>query len=99
MPSTVHWGGENNWWCPPICLVCRLLQHARACGCAGTLVVPLWRSAPFWPILFPDGVNFAAFIQEVVQLYDNGNLIVPGRAGSTIDVSLTQMISLRLQFS
>ena len=28
---TEHWGGENNWWCPPLCLVPRVLRHARAC--------------------------------------------------------------------
>ena len=45
---TSHWGGENNWWCPPISLVPRVIRHAQACGAIGTLVVPCWFSAPFF---------------------------------------------------
>ena len=26
---TVDWVGENNWWCPPPCLVARVIGHAR----------------------------------------------------------------------
>lgn len=24
---TVNWAGENNWWCPPIWIVVRLIRH------------------------------------------------------------------------
>ena len=44
---TVNWADENNWWGPPIYLVCRLLYHAKICHCSGTLVVPAWKSSPF----------------------------------------------------
>ena len=56
---TSHWGGENNWWCPPISLVPRVIRHAQACGAIGTLVVPCWFSAPFWPMLCPDSNFFS----------------------------------------
>ena len=49
------WTGENNWLVPPPIIVHRTLQHLihdRACG---TLIVPEWPSAAFWPVLFPDG--------------------------------------------
>ena len=59
---TVHWGcGENNWWCPPPGLVARVVRHAEARRANGTLVVPHWESAPFWPLLCPDGETFASF--------------------------------------
>ena len=60
---TVNWAGECNWWCPPIHLVCRMLEHARTCCSRGTLIVPAWRSAPFWPVICPGRQNFAVFVQ------------------------------------
>ena len=36
----VDWCNENNWWCPPLMLVPRVLRHAEHCKAHGTLVVP-----------------------------------------------------------
>lgn len=52
---TCDWSGEINWWCPPPYLVPRLLGHAWETRAVGTLVVPQWCSALYWPLLFPDG--------------------------------------------
>jgi hypothetical protein len=46
---TVNWGEEVNWWVPPLHLVCHTISHALNCKAKGTLVVPMWKSAPFWP--------------------------------------------------
>ena len=27
---TVNWAEENNWWCPPVHLICRMLQQECA---------------------------------------------------------------------
>ena len=51
---SVSWVGENNWLVPPIFLIPRVLNHMFALGGHGTLVVPDWPSAPFWPLLFTD---------------------------------------------
>ena len=51
---TVDWHGENNWWCPPPSLIPRVISHAETCKAQGTLVVPCWESAPFWPLLWPE---------------------------------------------
>ncbi|CAH3172552.1 unnamed protein product [Porites lobata] len=48
---TRSWDFENNWVCPPPDLVPRTLRHMRSCCAQGTLIAPLWRSAPFWPLL------------------------------------------------
>ena len=40
---TINWDKEVNRWVPPLHLVC----------C--TLVVPMWKSAPFWLILYLGG--------------------------------------------
>ena len=48
---TVSWNDEVCWWVPPLYLVSRVIKHAKACAAMGTLIVPAWRSAPFWPML------------------------------------------------
>ena len=84
---TVHWGcGENNWWCPPPALVVRVVRHAEACKANGTLVVPHWKSAPFWPLLCPDGMTFSPFVVASEMLPGE---VSPGRSrGSLPDTSL-----------
>ena len=37
---TVDWGDDTNWWCPPVGLVPRLIQHACKTKAVGTLIVP-----------------------------------------------------------
>ena len=43
-------------------LVSRTIRHAQVCGATGTLVVPCWPSAPFGPVLCPNGSSFADFV-------------------------------------
>jgi len=50
---TCDWYHENNWWCPPLYLVSCLLRHALVTKAVGKLIVPQWRSAPFWPFTIP----------------------------------------------
>ena len=65
---TVNWAWEN-WWCPPISPISRVIihVHAQVCKARGTMVVPQWLSVPFWPLLWPfefgTGV-FAPFVRS-----------------------------------
>ena len=61
---TVNWVDEVCWLVPPIYmyLVGRAIRHAEVCRASGTLVVPLWKSAVFWPLLCPDGTHIGPFI-------------------------------------
>jgi hypothetical protein len=52
---SVNWSGENNWIVPPPRLINSVLKKLNKDRAKGVLVVPVWRSAPFWPVLFPDG--------------------------------------------
>ena len=62
---TVDWGKENNWVCPPISLIPRIIRHAQVCMARATMLVPVWTMAPFWPLLCPDGAGcFAPFVRE-----------------------------------
>ena len=44
-----NWNGDNNWLVPTINLVIRVIKHCIVCKAVGTLVIPKWISAPFWP--------------------------------------------------
>ena len=100
---TVNWSAENNWWCPPIALIPRVIRHAQACKAKGTLVAPLWPSAPFWPLLCPSNTGyFAHFVREVRELPQTEMLILPGLSGASMfngRVPNTKVLALRCEFS
>ena len=56
---TCGWAGEMNWWCPPVYLIPRLNRHAHNCKCRGILILSHWSSAPFWPLICPNGCHLA----------------------------------------
>ena len=58
--------GENNWLVPPIYLIPKTIQHLLTCRAKGTLLVPAWPSAPFWPILFQSKYNAQLFVSEII---------------------------------
>ena len=64
----MDWARENNYVCPPVCFILRVLLHMRNCKASASLVVPLWHSAPFWPMVCPDGSRFADFIIDWMEL-------------------------------
>ena len=34
------WGYDNNWLCPPVCLIVGVLKHMEVCLARGTLILP-----------------------------------------------------------
>ena len=46
----------------------------------GTLIVPMWRSSYFWPLLCSDGVHFNSFVADWLYLSARADLFVKGRA-------------------
>ena len=59
----MNWAGDVNWWIPPISLIGHVLKHSEACNATGSLV-PVWKSAPFWPLLCLDGSHLASFVHQ-----------------------------------
>jgi len=49
---SVNWHGKMNWVHPPYMLLDDVLDHAIACKATGTLIVPDWPSASWWPRVF-----------------------------------------------
>ena len=81
---TRSWDFDNNWVCPPPHLVLRTLRHMRSCCAQGTLIVPLWRSAPFWPLLTSDGSHLAHFVEDWVDLPPLKTTFCTGRHSSGV---------------
>ena len=97
---TCNWKGENNWWCPPVHLIPRLLRHAEATEAEGTLIMPQRISAPFWPLLFPDGRQAASFVKQIMKLPNQDDLFLPSQSGLNIFKGLpnTPVLALRISF-
>lgn len=97
---TCDWSTENNWWCPPIYLVPRVLKHAKVTKAKGTLIIPQWISAPYWPLLFPNGWDPANFVSDLLELPTSEELFLPGQLGSNLFEGLpnTPVLALRLEF-
>ena len=61
---TNDWSNENNYLCPPISLIGSTIRHLKLCEAKGTLIVPVWPSAYYWPLLYPSGNSLATFIRD-----------------------------------
>ena len=66
----------------------------------GTLITPQWPSAPFWPLLFPNGWDPVDFVADWLELPSSETLFLPGQLGSNLFYGLpnTPVLALRLQF-
>ena len=61
---TETWSGDNNWLCPPISLIGSVIRHLALCRASGTLLVPVWPSAYFWVLIYPNGLQMANFVKS-----------------------------------
>ena len=67
---STSWSGPNNWLVPPINMVSKVLRHVKASGAQGTLVIPEWPSAVFWPLLFAIDSPYHSLIRDVIRFND-----------------------------
>ena len=80
---TQNWASENNWVCPPVCMVLNAVKLMKECKATGTVIVPEWPSAAFWPTLSPTLGVFKTFLISHVILPNIPNLCTPGRGQCT----------------
>ena len=96
-----YWGYDNNWLCPPVCLIVRVIKHMELCRAQGTLVLPLWKSAFFWNVCARDGVHWNSFVVDWVYLPKFQGLFVPGKARNSLFGSRPidfNVVALRVNF-
>lgn len=64
------WGQGTNWWVPPPRLISKTVCKIVKEKAKGTLIIPMWKSAPFWPKVCKDG-EFMPFVIES-RIYRSG---------------------------
>ena len=64
---TENWGKVFGFFNPPICLITRVLKQMEQQRASGIMVIPFWKSAPFWPLIHS---NKEGFISNVVDWVD-----------------------------
>lgn len=74
----------NNWMVPPINLVSKCINHLVSCKAVGTLGVPKWPSAAFWPLLFKQNLEYVAYVKDVLEFYEVDRIFVSGNNVNTI---------------
>ena len=93
-----RWASEANWIVPPPKLVVECVQNLVSEGCTGTLVVPNWPSAPFWPLIVNNDGQYKSFV-IANYMFSVKDGIVPGRGNNGIfaDINSTfDVLALQL---
>ena len=76
---------ENSWIVPPPNLICKVINHLQLCNAEGVLVVPKWRSALFWPMLWDENRKYYAyFVKSLVEYEKPKNFFKPGSDKNSI---------------
>ena len=67
-----------NLLVPPLNLVTRCLGYLTECKAKGLLICPDWKSATFWPILFPKEENPVSVVTDYKIIPNDGNIFIAG---------------------
>ena len=65
------WTHDNNYLVPPVSEIIRVIKKIQMDRARGVLVVPLWKSSDFWPMLLKNS-EFDYFIKDYIT-FDNAN--------------------------
>ena len=71
---SLTWTRDNNWLVPPPSLICRTINKLILDKAKATLIIPEWKSAPFWPLIHSQGY-FASFIKQFDYLPGNRDIV------------------------
>ena len=74
---TVSWERERVWLAPPIHLISRTLKMFYHFKCHGTLIIPKWQSAHWWPLIW-SGVTWQGIVRDVQPLPKIAGLFLLG---------------------
>ena len=75
---SVSWVGNFNWLFPPPYLVPHVLRHMHEGHEDGTLLVPEWHSAPWWPLFSTKHGSWRKFVTASLRLQPHEGLFIPG---------------------
>ena len=75
-----NWANENNYIMAPTRVIAKALMHMGRCGAKGVVIVPVWKSSAFWPILTEDGVKFRDFVLDYIEIPNTVDGFEKGKA-------------------
>ena len=81
---TQNWSSDNNWLVPPIFCVMRAIKHLLFCKAEGTLIVPKWISAPYWPFIFDENLVYRSYVVDVLEFKNTRGIYVQGTNQNSI---------------
>jgi hypothetical protein len=81
---TFDWSKDLNWFVPPIHLICKAISHIIYCKAKGTMIVPEWKSAVFWPLIIDTSGKFEWFIKDCVEYKNPSIFFVTGSDKNSI---------------
>ncbi|MCG7875782.1 MAG: reverse transcriptase domain-containing protein [Candidatus Thiodiazotropha endolucinida] len=94
------WGGENNWIVPPPRLILDSVRKIENESANCTLIIPVWRSATYWPELLDKNCSFKSFVNDFIILPPR-NVILKGRGNNGIfgkEQLSFRMAALKIRF-
>jgi len=94
----VSWSHELNWLVPPVGLIGRVVEHLEGCRANGTLVVPRWQSAYFWPLLCKEDGSFKSYIEDYVEYKHPNNFFVSYNSKVFNNSIRPSVICLKIRF-
>ena len=91
-----HWGGYNNWVAPPVPLVSAAIKHMQKSRCVGSLVIPKWKTASFWPLIVEESGHFRDFVKSLISFGKDTRFFETGRGNFFNNKCKFEMIIMRL---
>ena len=99
---TVSWEGENNWIFPPPFLLPKVISHMHNNHADGTLIVSLWTSAPWWPLLTTDGRQPMPWIIDWLDIPLAVDTFIPAVEHSSLfgsGIPSYRVLALKIRFN
>ena len=84
---TVSWAGDYNWLFPPLYLVPCVSRHMVAGHEDGTLLVPEWHSAPWWPLGITKHGSWLGFVTASLRIQPYEAIFIPGATASFVFIT------------
>ena len=90
---TVCWLGENNWLLPPPYLIPRVIRHMSANKEYGTLLIPYWPSAPWWPLLITKQGTWNWLVTDCLDISPYNGIFITGHYQVTYSQLVCPLLS------
>lgn len=94
------WSNDCNWMVPPPRLISLCFEKIEKDQASGTLVVPEWKSAPFWTKLVQDDCSFVQYVSDF-EFLPLQNAISRGKGNNGVfgkENVQFRMIALKIRF-